>query len=205
MELKSNSDWVNRINEEPNLNNIFYKNTINGHCDYGIFLALNDIVKMLPSVGTMFEIGTMFGRSTVFLAELFRLHNKSYTIYSIDLFSEPNISKDFFDIAKSNCEKYKEINLIRCDLFEANTHIELKDKKFTCVLECSNHDLKATTFCLNTWLPLLEDNGIYCGHDWIKFFPEIEQIIIPLVGNKVINKKYSKQQLIWWLNGINAQ
>lgn len=176
----------------------YVDNTIPGYFFIGDYYSLEEIVKQLPNSGTLVEIGTFLGRTAMFWAELLRKHNKKYRIICLDLFENKGeevwknsmISifagdiktvldlvknkKDNYTLVKELLAKYPEIELHKFDLYK-NTPNELDIKNVTCVFEDAEHTRSGVRQCLNNWYPLLEPNGIYCGHD---FSPNFREVIL---------------------------
>lgn len=166
---------------------------IPGYTDVQDFNFLEDVIGFLPNNGTMLEIGTMLGRSTMFFAETFRKTSKDFKIYSIDLFPK-NIShqikldaikgdisylqqlacKSSYELSKDFLRNYDEVTIIKHNLFW-NIPKELSQKKLSFIFEDSEHTIQSTQQCLDIYYPKLISSGIYCGDDYD--WPQVKKCV----------------------------
>lgn len=168
---------------------IYIKNRIPGHFYLGDFYSLVEISNLLPESGTILNIGTYFGRSAKFWADILRHQNKQYQIICLDIFTNRAedvfdaymgtgsagdllLIKDFLHKTKNNLEmaqdilkEYKEIKFSTYDILtDSPKKINIDNLK--CVFDDSLHTTKGVDKCFQDWFPLLGSDGIYCGHDY---------------------------------------
>lgn len=187
------------------LNEIYFENPIIGFFQLGDFYRLNDIVDKLPDEGTIVHVGTYFGRSASLLADLFRSKNKKYKIVCLDTYdnvpalvaeqynSNVGLTGDIstisnfllgvqsnIDSARENLKDYLEIECHVYDIFK-NKPQELNLSNVVCVFDDSVHSEAGVTQVFNDWYPVLEEKGIYCGHDYSETFMEVFNTVNRLV------------------------
>lgn len=195
---------------------IYNHSNVPGYTNHIDFEAIHKICEIAPDSGTLLEIGTLFGRSTLFFAETLRKLNKKYEIYSLDLFPDKCyaiLKKDLlhgdlslidplrdesistFELVSTFCRDYPEITLLKQDLF---FHLPLKliNKQFSVIFEDSLHTYDSTLRCLEAYYPMLEKNGIYCGDDynWGQVQKAVDNYSIKNNLNVNVNGK------VWYLN-----
>jgi len=161
---------------------------IPGHTNTTDFAFLRQVCEDAPAAGVLLEIGCLFGRSTVFFAETMRELNKKYEIYALDFFptnwSDINLSglqgntdvltsavennTSAFDVMQNFCLGFPEIKPLKHNLFHPMPE-PLHNKRFAVVFEDTEHTYESTKHCLETYFPMLEENGIFCGddYDWL--------------------------------------
>lgn len=167
-----------------------------GFFDQHDYLAITEIVKLLPDQGTLVEIGTLFGKSAVCWASIFKQFGKTYHIYTLDCFRMTN--KNFiskinimggdaklirpFIMADMNHEEmtrhllkdYANITVLNYDIFENNPS-QYNIENIDCIFQDANHASLGVRRTFTDWYPLLVNDGIYSGHDYTnENFPEVK-------------------------------
>lgn len=156
------------------------------HQDY---LAIVEIAKLLPDEGSLVEIGCLFGKSAACWSTILRELGKNYKIYTLDRFRTTNTSfindgryrglsgnKNLirpFIMAEMNQEEmakhlltdYNNVTVINYDIF-VNHPSELNIDSIQCVFEDANHRSIGVRRSFVDWYPLVQNNGIYAGHDY---------------------------------------
>lgn len=202
------------------------KNLPIGYIYEGDFEAFKSIVNYLPNEGTLVEIGCLMGRSSVLWAEIFRRYKKNYKIYCLDIFDytpktfldshlsssftrigrhiktlRPFINNDLnhYQMFKEITKDYKEIEPIIFDIFK-NSPKDLNIDKVTCVFDDSVHNKEAALINLNNWFNRLEENGLYCGHDYSDNFPGLVDGITEFCYNNNLKVHTKKDSVTYYLS-----
>ena len=154
--------------------------------------AIEMIAQKLPDNCTIVELGTFFGRSAICWAEIMRGLNKPCKIYTLDLFHLKNTDViaqkanhglhgiasiwpfvlgecSHFEMVKRLVESYPEIELVVSDFY--NDPADFKD--VDCVYYDGWNDPNLDK-CINKWLVVLNENGIYSGQ-WYHLFQLAEK------------------------------
>ena len=153
------------------------------------YLAITEIAKLLPDKGTLVEIGTGFGKSAACWATILKELDKSYTIYTLDKFmitpkqfilskkldrieGDKKLLRPFImaelnqeEITKQLLIDFNEITVVKYDIF-LDTPTKLNLDSIQCVFNDANHASIGMKKCFTDWYSLLDNNGIYSGHDY---------------------------------------
>lgn len=170
-----------------------YKNNIIGWFAVGDCHALSILAKQVPENGIIVEVGSLFGKSSVSLAE--NAH-PSVKIYCIDLFNESLVPNNNCEYNNTDFPIYKKTYNAAVE-FKKNTAtfsniIMIKGSSPQCftddteIAQLRNIDLfflDASHFNPNDWenieffLPRIKRNGIISGHDFYenKLFPDVNE------------------------------
>lgn len=197
-------------------NGLYNQNKFPGYFFNGDFKTLVDVVRQLPNKGTIVEIGTFLGRSTKFWADTSKLLNKEFDIICLDTYN--NKGSDVFnenlnariggtlnsvnkfvhnkltnlEMLEENFKQYKNIKFIKYDIFK-NTPESLRLNDVVCVFDDAVHTSQGVTKTFNDWFPILEYNGIYCGHDYSQNYPEVISTINSITSTNNLNLVKPKQ------------
>lgn len=194
----------------------FTHQDIPGYTNDTDFESLHKICELAPDSGILFEIGPLFGRSTLFFAETLRKMNKDYKIISLDLFSDScyhrlkqnlmhgdltlldpikNKQLSTLELVYYFCSGYPEITLLKHDLF-FHIPVQLMNKKISVIFEDTMHTYESTTRCLEAYFPMLEKNGIYSGDDYS--WSQVKKAVDTYSAKHSL--EVNTQGKIWWLN-----
>lgn len=148
-------------------------NTVTGLIGNIDMRIIGMLAKKVPSNGTIVEVGSFLGKSTVTWAENC---DPSVTVYAIDTFTnfDVDISSlvnhdgsdigSFEEVFKKNTKPYDNIIMVKG---ESPYDMNDWDKKIDLVfLDASHTDEKNITDDLHFWDKHLSENGILCGHDF---------------------------------------
>lgn len=150
-------------------------------------LALKCLAKFIPENGNMVEIGSHFGRSTVFWS---KCSHKSIKITAIDSWEDYNwhtkskenllendkieiIFPEDLDYCYSNrheifkyfTEDYKNITSIKT-LSPPNQNLVEHLFNLDLIFIDGDHSFDGVSKDMEFWYPRLNNNGIFCGHDY---------------------------------------
>jgi len=182
--------------------------------------AIEQIASRLPTSGVLVELGSLFGRSASAWADAFERMNKKYTIYCVDTYcctpfeisrihqyihtmdGDVSLIADFlagkeshFDAASRFLSKITNVTMVNHDIYEELPFLDSID----CVFEDAFHTFDKYNIAINKWYPRLNENGIFCGHDYnldmplfsglcsaIKSFSENNKLELQTYPNSVV-------------------
>jgi len=173
---------------------------------------LSELVKIVPKNGHIVELGSFLGKSTVCICEE---KDDSVTLHCVDTWHSiplhnvndiPQIKKLFYAVKKLNCKVedifpqyerfiYNTRNCKKLIRYRANIKtLEIDVSPDLIFLDAMHHD-EALEKTILRWYSTLNDNGIFCGHDYdIPYKKKIVDEVAVILNKKVINGESS----IWY-------
>jgi hypothetical protein len=200
--------------------NKFTWEQVPGYFDFDDIYA--EMVARAPESGARFvEIGVMFGRSTLFMAQAIAASGKKISFDAVDRFgwSKTDVVK-FFDkvVADSFARSSETPTTLRqeivglelrevVDLFVHKAELEkyvnvitstgqeraaaYADGSLDFVFIDAQHTYKDTKDQLNLYLPKLKPSGVLAGHDFTKRYPEVVEAVCEVLGTRAISRRCS--------------
>ncbi len=134
-----------------------------------------ELLEKLPAGGIFAELGVCKGRSLCSQAELIK--RKKLKIVAVDTFEgTENEGAAHADAKTTDWQKVFEDNLTtfgirdNVQVYRGRTdemHVNFAPGSFDLVFIDADHSAAAVKSDIELWKPLLTDNGILCGHDWM--------------------------------------
>lgn len=132
----------------------------------------NQLINSIPDYGSIVEIGCYCGRSICSIANLIKI--KRLLVTSVDLFCPNSIyisgefakvdANNMLDIFKSNINQFDiKSNIIKADSVTASKMCQ--HQLFDLIMIDADHNYNSVIQDIESWVPLLNKNGIICGHD----------------------------------------
>ena len=171
--------------------------------------AITSLCEMLPNTGTLVEIGSFLGKSSVEWSKNLTTMNKDFTIICIDSFNSPVevlnqllIEADFEIPAgvTNNIEMFKHYTKNYKNIFSVTGFF---DKKFVFpqmidgVFEDSDHSMEYLSYALPFWWEHIKPRGILSGHDYGNEVQTAVDIFAAI--NKLEVKTFKNGSSIWYL------
>ncbi len=131
-------------------------------------------VKALGRTGTIVEIGSWIGQSSVAISKGIRKYWPETVFYCVDIFSQ-----EYYEASPGLRDMARKINIL--ETFEANMRkfphktmkmksvdaaIEFMDESIDLIFIDANHEYEFVKEDINAWWPKLKKGGIMCGHDY---------------------------------------
>lgn len=147
-------------------------------------------VNRAPQKGAVFvEIGALFGRSTVYMAQKIAHSRKNIAFVVVDTWDESFFAlgedrakmKQYADANGGFFKSYQKaiyecgvehiVQTLQCDQIPAAKFISNKSVDF--VFLDTDHGEESTRATIKTWLPKLKPNGVFAGHDYSPRWPGV--------------------------------
>jgi predicted O-methyltransferase YrrM len=161
-----------------------------------------------PAGSEFVEVGTCFGKSAVFMAELFRDCGKACKFTTIDLFDPARTEDIIADVMRWQCAEHKQdgwIPLVKhfVDLCRVTPFVEViqaesvefsrtkADKSLQFVFIDGDHRYDGVIRDLEAWIPKVRPGGFIAGHDID--VPDVAKAVTQRIG------KYNlSEPRTWW-------
>ena len=169
----------------------------------GDIMAYRHIVRLLPDMSYMCELGTWRGRSLCSLADV--LVEKSMKAVGIDTFmgtpSEVE-NGDYKEVHTQDVLKLftddldrlgirDRVQVIKGDTVSSAT--QFADNTFDLIFVDADHSYKCCKADITTWLPKLKKGGIIAGHDYVRG-KDVVTVVKEVLGK--VNK--FAESAVWW-------
>jgi hypothetical protein len=188
--------------------NHFYRNTDKFPENWFTFPKLYSyFVDIIKDNGTIVEIGSYKGQSTVYMAVEIANSNKNICFYAIDNWEgsdeitnklSPYYNKNIdllFDTYLCNIEPVKQyIKNIRADSVESAKFFENKSVDIVFIDAC--HEYSCLKQDIEVWMPKIKNGGILAGHDYNNGWSGVNLAVDEIFGKKNIQT----QEYCWIYN-----
>jgi predicted O-methyltransferase YrrM len=156
--------------------------TVQGYFTFPNFY--NAVARNHDDSATIVEVGTFYGQSIIYLAEVCRILGKKPTIYGVDPFEgSPELADHSKDDLKrtyyANIEPFTDlIKHIELPSIQAAKHFD--DESIDLVFIDGAHDFDSVYNDILAWLPKVKTGGIVSGHDWEH--PDVQRAVTQVFG-----------------------
>lgn len=150
-------------------------------------------VNRLTDGGSMIEIGSYKGQSTVYMAVEIVNSNKNINFYAIDTWegsaenidkSSPhfniNINELYFTYLKNIASVSKYIRSIKSNSIEASKSFDNESVDIVFIDAC--HEYSCVHEDILAWLPKVKKGGILAGHDYNHGWPGVNVAVNEILG-----------------------
>ena len=169
-----------------------YWNSIPGWFDFQDIYS--EIVKESKDKDAFVEIGTFYGKSTIFLANEIKNSGKDLPFFTVDPWNNslidekgrkfPECSMDKFMANAKSCgvDRYV-IPIPGLSIVAAKS---FADKSLKFVFIDGEHSYEAVKSDIEAWLPKLRPGGVIAGHDYIRLWPGVKRAVNEAFGEDEI-------------------
>jgi hypothetical protein len=188
---------------------LFGPGNVPGYLSQQDMEAISDLCKLLPDTGTLVEVGSFLGKSSVEFSKNFTKLQKDYTIVCIDSFNSPiHILEQLLIQAAfvvptgcpNNLEMFKHYTRDYKNIFAVTGFF---DREFSfpgmidAVFEDSTHSIEYLNYALPFWWRHLSTGGILSGHDYLDEVRTAVDLFAAL--NRLEVKTFSDASSIWYI------
>lgn len=142
--------------------------SVQGYFTFPKFYA--DIVAAHDDGAVIVEVGTFYGQSIIYLAEVCRMMGKHLMIYGVDPFEgSPELSDHGKDSLRStyyaNIEPFTDL-ITHIELPSVHAASQFHDASVDVVFIDGAHDYESVKADIAAWLPKVKKGGMISGHDY---------------------------------------
>ena len=139
--------------------------------DDGIRDIYTRAAERFPSGSTFVELGSLYGASSIYLAQEIKRVEKNIKVYAVDLWEgfihDTKFEGNFFhlfwqNVIDAGCEKI----IIPICLDSSSAAYGFNDKTVDLIYIDANHDYEPCKKDILNWLPKLREEGWIGGHDY---------------------------------------
>jgi len=171
--------------------------TISGWMSEGELTYLATLASRIPEGGSICEVGSYKGRSTVAMAA-----NTDATVWCVDTWDQTAGGTGpideggwcFDQWSENTKEFWKVVPINRCSLYAAR-ECERDRRGFDLIFIDADHNVASVKADIAAWRPLLKPGGILCGHDYTSIWPGVIEAVDALVP------KFRVVDTIWTTEG----
>lgn len=147
---------------------------IRGHLFWNEGIYLYRLARGLPEGSTIVELGSYLGRSTCFIAE--GIGERDITFYTVDTFENQGMTeglRDTFEEFAGNTARYGDKITVRRGASHDLVHVFRREGVQIDLLWIDAcHKYEACKRDIKDWLPLVNEGGTVCFHDYYVELPD---------------------------------
>lgn len=148
-----------------------------------------DMVNKFTDGSTFVEVGTLEGKSLIYLIRKIIESKKKIEVFAVDCFC--GISEYSRDNFEKNTKSLKDYFTL-IPGYSKNVAKMFDNDSLDFVFIDACHEYKCVRDDICAWLPKVKSGGVIAGHDYIPTYPGVMKAVDKKFGNKV-NKSYAHE------------